>query len=269
MLFLLNDRIPDSKKQPVLEALLQELKPIDIAVRVANALAESSTGTIQQLQRNVDLRKVRLLVISRFRKEYAEAKVDIFETDRRPTYVLYQLGTYDTDASRMVNEYTLSICSKTPSHIGELLLSFVLQFPSEEPTLQFDQLKTVFDVEALAKLARSVRNQAWSNEKEKGALEMFLDAAGPPSAPAPQLHNAVWQFLDRFCRRGCPLFRGCFLKGWAILAWSSPFFAPVKIPYFLPRHRPLSRSAPLRALPLSFLSLTPKVFESTCLFFKY
>ena len=165
--------------------MLQEVKPIDIAIRVANALAESSTGTIRQLQNNVKLPEVRQLIVSRFRKEYVEPKLDIFETNRRPTYVLYQLGTYDADTAKMVNEYTLSICSNNPRHIGELLLSFVMQFPTEELSLQFDQLKTVFDVQALAELAHRVGDHAWSNEKEKRAVEIFLEAAGRTPDPAP------------------------------------------------------------------------------------
>jgi predicted KAP-like P-loop ATPase len=176
-LFLLNDRIADSKKQPALETLLRELKPIDIAVKIANALAESSVGTILGLQKNVDLQEIRQLIVLRFREEYVEPKIDIFETDRRPTYVLYQLGTYNAETAKMVNEYTLRTCSGNPHHIGELLLSFVVRFPTEEPSLQFNQLKTVFDVQLLAELARRVGDRAWSNDEEKRAVEIFLEAA--------------------------------------------------------------------------------------------
>jgi len=182
MLFLLNDKVRSESKQTSLARILLKIKPLDVAVRIVNALAESSVGTIALLQRSVDLGAMRKLIIDRFREEIVRDHVDIFEISARPTYVLYQIGHYDAETGKLVSDYAIDLCQQNPRRLGQLVVSFATQFDGKEFVLQFDQLKSVFDAQRLATIARRAGEAAFADEKERKAIEGLITAFDDASA---------------------------------------------------------------------------------------
>jgi predicted KAP-like P-loop ATPase len=176
MLFLLDERVPDSQKQNSVETVLRNTPAISVAVRIVLALVESQSGAIWNLRRSVDPPRIKAIVAERFRREFVESGIDIFQAIGLPLYVLYQIGIYDPQSAKMVNAYAMALLEREPRYIGKLIDGFLIEFPGGGPNgFNFDSLKSVYDVKHLAELVERAGESAWSKEKEKRAIDSFLD----------------------------------------------------------------------------------------------
>lgn len=178
ILFLLNERVPIAEKQSSTEAVLREIGSIDVAVRIVNALSSDQSAVTWELRRSLDVPRVQKLVQERFKEEFVEGGADVFEINNLPQYVLYQVGTYNSESAQMINDYALILLNKKPKYIGKLIDAFLIEYPGGPHTFQFDQLKNVYDTKGLAELVRRAGETAWSSDKEKRAIETFLRLAG-------------------------------------------------------------------------------------------
>ena len=61
-----------------------------------------------------------------------------------------------------------------PNRIGALIDGFLIEYPGGPNSFNFDQLKAVYDTKRLVELSRAGEN-AWTNEKQKRAVDMFLN----------------------------------------------------------------------------------------------
>jgi hypothetical protein len=174
ILFLLNERVPISEKQPSTEVVLREISSIDVAVRIVNALSSDQSSVTWELRRLLDVSRIQRIVQERFKEEFVDGGADVFETNNLPQYVLYQIGTYNSDSAQMISDYALMLLEKKPEYIGKLIDGFLIEYPGGPHGFQFDQLKAVYDTKRLAELARRAGEAAWSKDKEKRAIETFL-----------------------------------------------------------------------------------------------
>jgi hypothetical protein len=179
ILFLLDERVPDHEKQSAVEAVLRDIPPIEVAVRINNTLMDSQSMVTWGLRRSVDIPTVKRTVRDRFQEEFVATGRDIFEVNGHPLYVLYQIGAHDSDSTGLINGYAMELLERKPEHIGKLINSFLTGTP-EASQFQFDQLKLVYDAKRLADLARRAGERAWGNQAEKLAIEKFLGQADRP-----------------------------------------------------------------------------------------
>lgn len=179
VLFLLNDRVKDGEKQLLVEQALRETPALDFGVDIIRFIAGSQTGELYALQQATDQVAAKQVVSERLRKEVIEAGVDLFNTSSRPGYVLFQVGTWSDESKRMVDEYALQLCTQNPSHIGKLVVGFFIDF-DDNVIFNFNNLKQVYDSRALAALARVAGKSAWSDDKERRAVEQLLIAEPDP-----------------------------------------------------------------------------------------
>jgi hypothetical protein len=103
-----------------------------------------------------------------------DTDVNIFGANSLAQYVLYQVGTYNAESAQMVNGYAMALLEREPKYIGKFIDGFLVEFPGGPHSFNFDQLKLVYDANHLAELARRAGGSAWTNEKEKRAIETFL-----------------------------------------------------------------------------------------------
>jgi predicted KAP-like P-loop ATPase len=174
ILFLLNDRVSAEEKQATTEAVIRDIHAIDVAVRVVNALASDESAVTWELRRSLDLSLIQKIVQERFAKEFVDTDVNIFGANSLAQYVLYQVGTYNAESAQMVNGYAMALLEREPKYIGKFIDGFLVEFPGGPHSFNFDQLKLVYDANHLAELARRAGGSAWTNEKEKRAIETFL-----------------------------------------------------------------------------------------------
>jgi hypothetical protein len=186
ILFLLNERVPEDKKQAAAEAVVRDVPPIDVAVRVANALNSDESAVTWGLRRSLNVPKIMKIVQQRFENEFVASGVDVFEESSLPQYVLYQIGTLGPESAKMINLYAMELLEREPKYIGKLIDGFLIEFPGGGPNnFNFEQLKSVYDINRLAALARENQEKAWTSDKEKRAVETFLRLAGEPKADEP------------------------------------------------------------------------------------
>jgi len=70
------------------------------------------------------------------------------------------------------------LLEKEPTYIGKLIDGFLIEFPGGHgPSgFQMEQLKSVYDTSRLADLATQAGEKAWSNDKQKRAVEIFVNS---------------------------------------------------------------------------------------------
>jgi hypothetical protein len=176
ILSLLDEKIAESEKQAEAAATIHNISQIDVAVRLIQALLNDDLSVVWSLRQQLKLEPLKAIVRERFSKEFVEPKVDIVELNPMPYFVLYQVGSYDSAAKEMINEYVSKLFEKTPSHIGQLISGFFLEFqtPDGFRTFNFDLLKAVYDTRMIVEHVRRVGDKAWSSDKEKEAVERFM-----------------------------------------------------------------------------------------------
>jgi uridine kinase len=183
VLFLLSEKIKDGDKRSAFEQTLRDTPALEFAIRIVNAVAESQSG-IYPLQQAVDLAVARQIVSERVRKEVVDAGVDLLKTDKEWGYILFQTGLYGEQSGKMISDYILRLCKEEASYIGKVVGGFRIEF-GETASFNLDNLKRVYDSRALAVLARSAGQNAWSTDNEQRAVEQLLAAerdSEPPTA---------------------------------------------------------------------------------------
>jgi hypothetical protein len=173
---LLNMRIEDSRKSAVFMEIVRNGPALDLVVQLTNAIGSDKSGELHDLQRRVDVGAARECIGERFRKQFVETGADIFRDSPRPGYVLYQIGIWGSPWKELVNQYVIQLCASEPSHIGQLIEGFLLEWDSETFQFNRDLLESVYDAVELARIARAAGEQAWNTPKEKRAVEIFLSA---------------------------------------------------------------------------------------------
>jgi hypothetical protein len=72
----------------------------------------------------------------------------------------------------------MTLLERKPRYLGKLIDGFLIAFRGGGPNgFNFETLKSVYDVNHLAELAQRAGQSAWSKEKEKRAIDTFLDPA--------------------------------------------------------------------------------------------
>jgi hypothetical protein len=186
ILFLLSERVPNEEQQATTEAVIRDIRPINVAVRVVNALSSDQSAVTWGLRRSLDVPRLEKIVQDRFVREFVDTGVDVFLANDLPQYVLYQIGTYNPESAQMINEYALKLLENESKYIGKLIDGFLIEFPGGPHGFNFDQLKSVYDINRLSILARQAGVHGWANDKEKRAIEKFLSLAeneGRDAAP--------------------------------------------------------------------------------------
>lgn len=176
LIFALNDRVPDAQKQEVVERVLQETPLIDFAVGLNAELIHSQGTYIYRLKSTVDTSSTTRVVRERFQQEIVERNIDIFQDNSRPGYVLHQIGTYGPSSAEIVNAYTLRLCEANPRYLGRLIAGYFVQWDKETTNFDYGALSSVFDAPRLAELARGAGEAAWTNEKERVAIQRLENA---------------------------------------------------------------------------------------------
>jgi predicted KAP-like P-loop ATPase len=181
VLFLLNDKGKDVDKRRRLEHVLRNTPTVQFAIKIIGALVGTTAG-LYMLQQAADIASAKTIVVERVRKEIVDAGVDIFESEPEvAAYILFQTGTYDDDSKQMINNYALQLCRTRPSNIGKLVGAFLLDI-GHTSTFRLDELRLVYDSSALAALARTAGQNAWSTTNEQRAIEQLLKAEPGPDA---------------------------------------------------------------------------------------
>lgn len=175
ILFLLDQRVPQNEKQAAAEAVIREIRSIDVAVRVANALSSEAEEMTWGLRKTLDVSEFKKLTQQRFENEIVMPKLDIFEVNNLPQYVLYQIGTYNSSAALMVNNYVMDLLKQKPNYIGKIIDGFFIAYQGGPHEFNFEGLKSIYDPLRLGDIARRAGENGWSTEKEKEAIRTFLN----------------------------------------------------------------------------------------------
>lgn len=179
VIFLLSERVADKEKQTATDTIIKDIRFIDIDVRFVQWLSDEQEAVTWGIQRFVNIGKIKNLVFDRFVAEFIRAREDIFVSNGNALFVLYQIGTYGAEPQQAINGYVMNLLEKEPKYIGKLIVGFLIEFPGDGPNgFQMEGLKSVYDSSRLADLARQAGGGAWSNDKEKRAIEMFLREDG-------------------------------------------------------------------------------------------
>lgn len=118
----------------------------------------------------------------RFRDEFINKHEDVFAVNRLPLYVLYQIGTYGDEAAQMISAYVFELLERKSEYIGALIDGFLIEWPDRmSSSFNLDQLKPVYDVKRLRELISRAGRNAWTNEKQKRAIDLFLERTKPES----------------------------------------------------------------------------------------
>jgi len=176
IIFLLNDQVPDTRKQPLLEGILRGLTAIDVAVHLANTIFSPDARGIHSLQQGADATKLRGIIKDRFQHEFIQPKVNVFDAAERPIYVLAQIGRYDSESREMVNSYAQELCAGTPRLLGKLVRGYMTIWGSDHVEFRFQDLASVYDAKRLAAVAEQAGANAWGTPEEEKAVKLFLDA---------------------------------------------------------------------------------------------
>jgi predicted KAP-like P-loop ATPase len=178
IIFLLSERVVDAEKQAVAESIITDIRFIDVAVRFIHWMSDNQVAVTWGLQRVVKIVRMQELVVERFSREFVDTGTDIFVANNNPLYVLFQVGSYESESRKTVNIYVSQLLEKEPKYIGKLIDAFLIEFPgSHGPNgFQMDLLRSVYDTSRLAELAIQAGENAWSNEKQKRAIDLFLHA---------------------------------------------------------------------------------------------
>jgi len=59
-------------------------------------------------------------------------------------------------------------------YIGLLIDGFLVEYPGGPTTFNFEELKAIYDTKRLEELISRAGQNAWTNEKQKRAVDMFL-----------------------------------------------------------------------------------------------
>ncbi len=185
VLFLLNDKVKESTKRKRLEQILRDTPVLEFAIKIVGALARNQVG-LYTLQQAADLPAAMRIVSDRLRKEVIDAGVDLFKTSTQVGYILFQTGTYSDESRQMVNDYVLHLCKENPSYIGKLVGGFFLDFGDEGSGMNLNDVRRVYDSQALATLARAAGEKAWSTNNEQRAIQQLLRAEPDPNSSEPK-----------------------------------------------------------------------------------
>lgn len=178
ILFLLSERTEDSEKQSATELVVNNIHSLDVAVRFVQWLSDSQVAVTWTLQRSLNLDHIRKLILGRFKKAYVGGNIDIFNASSNALFILYQVGSYDAESRQVVNTYVMDLLGKHPKYIGKLIDGFLIEFPGPGPNgFQWDNLIRVYDVQGLIELVEAAGDKAIETEKQKRAIEAFLQRA--------------------------------------------------------------------------------------------
>ncbi len=178
ILFLLSERTEDSEKQSATELVVNNIHSLDVAVRFVQWLSDSQVAVTWTLQRSLNLDHIRKLILGRFKKAYVGGNIDIFNASSNALFILYQVGSYDAESRQVVNTYVMDLLGKHPKYIGKLIDGFLIEFPGPGPNgFQWDNVIRVYDVQGLIELVEAAGDKAIETEKQKRAIEAFLQRA--------------------------------------------------------------------------------------------
>jgi hypothetical protein len=189
ILFLLDRKIEDSKKQTAFYSVLHNVGALEVGIRLVGALDQGKSEVVWSLRQTVDVAEAKQILVERFRRDYVDKGTNIFETNCQWGYVLFQIGSYSAETASMINAYVFSLLGTHSSYIGRLIDGFYLEILGDGPSgFQLKELKRVYDAERLADLARESGQGAIENPKQGRAVEAFqkLMAQEPPT-PKSQL----------------------------------------------------------------------------------
>jgi predicted KAP-like P-loop ATPase len=192
IIFLLSERVIDEEKQASAETIIMGIRFIDVAVRFVLWLGDEQVEVTWGLRRVLDMVRLRKLVVDRFSEEFVGTEIDIFVANNNPLFVLYQIGTYNSESREIVNTYVSYLLAKKSKYVGKLIDGFLIEFPGDHGPngFQMEQLRSVYDISRLAELAIQAGQKAWGNEKQKRAIEIFLRLVeGEKSHDAPQQNS--------------------------------------------------------------------------------
>jgi ABC-type branched-subunit amino acid transport system ATPase component len=182
---ILNVKVARADEQATVETILEDIKSIDVAVRFMDALTNDRVVPTWGLRQVLDIVRIRELIRERFEREFLETEADIFEINSLPLSVLYQIGAYDADSKGTINAYAMALFERKPAYIGKVIDSFLIEYPGAPQSFQFEQLKSVYDVQRLAEIVKRAGEHAWNNDREKRAIDMFLSRLEDPGTSPP------------------------------------------------------------------------------------
>jgi|GEM_PF-1164710 len=212
VLHLINEKAEKNEIEPLLIEIIQNTSSVQHAVSIVVSSRKERGGSLFNIYDSINRDNLQKELSQRLHEYYIINGRDIFleegDEKKRYAFILYQWGTLSLEDRSEVNKYIFSLIEKHPNYIGKIVVMFIDRIRSFEENIQYDELSKLLDDEALYKLIEKQRDNAYSNQEEKKAIDLFVKAYEKREKVTRQETNKTL-FLDALNKQG----RDNFNKG--------------------------------------------------------
>lgn len=177
ILKLLDEKIRDETIQPLIEDMIDKSTAIFFPVRLILDCDKEKISGFYRLRKNIDLDKLRELMLKKLETYFIVEKRDIFKEEIACIEILCIWSSnwykYDGRNKKTVNDYVFSLIDENPRYIGILVKEW--SKGPEDKQLYIKDMEKYFDLDKIYSIITKFEDKSYSNKEEKEAVDLFKD----------------------------------------------------------------------------------------------
>lgn len=171
MLHIINEKIVDSKIEPLLIEIITETPVFELATGLVLSCRRERGGSRFNIYENIEIDNLQKKLSERLSHYFIEGDIDIFEEEKDTFgFILFQWGTANQEDRKKVNEYVFPLVEKDPKYLGKILSGFIIMGDQ----IQYSNLTKLYDVNRLYEMVKKHNSNTYSDPKEKSAIDLFI-----------------------------------------------------------------------------------------------
>lgn len=176
MLHLINEKIERIEIEPFIIEIIKETSSFEFAVGVVLSCHRERGRSLFNIYDNIDIYKLQKTLSERLSHYFIKGKKNIFEEEKDAYgFILYQWGTASEEDGQKVNDYVFSLIEMNPKYLGKIISGYIWKEPGvAEKNIRYNDLIRLYDENTLYKKIKEHYSNAYSNQEEKSAIDLFI-----------------------------------------------------------------------------------------------